>query len=370
MKAMGQNKKSRVDNRKASAITSKRASTEASAETGKQPISPKEMAKARYALSFPDTEEIRKAFEILKARLSSAPVLMHPDFEREFILYTNACRKGIGAGLYQVSLEDNKLHPILFISRQLKDAEIRYSATELECLGLVWSLHKLQHYVDGAKLKIYTDHAALKWIWNVKATVNSRLFHWALLLNPLRDKITIIHRPGRFHTNADALSRFPSPSSSSSTSSSSCSSFNVNLVHIDNDWQEELWKGYINDRHFKNIVLRLVRIRNASTNGRNSTNPKATHTTTSISTADPSTPTPTPTEDGEKTLAEYAESTAKRSVTSTDGTFTLIGKSLYFSDRHTLRLCIPEKLILETLRLCHDVCGHPGVRRIYLSASK
>jgi len=72
-KAMGQNKKSRVDNRKASAITSKRASTEASAETGKQLISFKEIAKARYALSFPDTKEIRKAFEILKARLSSVP---------------------------------------------------------------------------------------------------------------------------------------------------------------------------------------------------------------------------------------------------------------------------------------------------------
>ena len=136
-KAMGQNKKSRVDNRKASAITSKRASTEASAETGKQRISPKEMAKAHYTLSFPDTEEIRKAFEILKAHLSSAPVLMHLDFEREFILYTDACRKGIGAGLYQMSIEDDKLYPILFISHQLKDAETRYSAMELECLSLV-----------------------------------------------------------------------------------------------------------------------------------------------------------------------------------------------------------------------------------------
>jgi len=178
-KAMGQNKRSTVSNRKAKSIKAKRK------ESDKPKISPKEMAKARYALPFPDTEEIRKAFEILKARLSSAPVLIHPDFDREFILYTDACRKGIGAGLYQVSLEDNKLHPILFISRQLKDAETRYSATELECLGLVWSLHKLQHYVDGAKLMIYTDHAALKWIWNAKATVNSRLFRWALLLNPL-----------------------------------------------------------------------------------------------------------------------------------------------------------------------------------------
>jgi len=290
-----------INNRKAKSIKANRKESDAS---DKLKISPKEMAKARYALPFPDTEEIRKAFEILKARLSSAPVLMHPDFEQEFILYTDVCRKGIGARLYQVSLEDNKLYPILFISRQLKDAETRYLATELKCLELVWSLPKLQHYIDGAKLKIYTDHAALKWIWNVKATVNSCLFHRALLLNPLRDKITIIHRPGRFHANADALSRFPS-------SSSSPSSFNVNLVHVDNDWQEELWSGYNSDRHFKNIVLRLVRrTQNVSVDEQtapvaDSTTSKATPTDTSnsnltadaltsaqTSASDPSTPTP------------------------------------------------------------------------------
>ena len=86
--------------------------------------------------------------------------------------------------------------------------------------------------------------------------------------------------------------------------------------------------------------------------------------------SDPSTPMPTSTEEEKKTLAEYAESTAKQSVTSTDGTFILIGKSLYFSDHHTLRLCIPEKLISETLHLCHDACKHPGIRRTYLLASE
>jgi len=190
------------------------------------------MVKAHYTLPFLDTKEIRKAFKILKAHLSSAPVLIHLDFDREFILYTDAYRKGIRAGLYQMSLKDNKLHPVLFISHQLKDAETCYSATKLECLDLVWSLHKLQHYIDRAKLKIYTDHTVLKWIWNVKATVNLCLFHWALLLNPLWDKITIIHRPSRFHVNTDVLSKFPSPLPSLSSSSSS---FNVNLVHIDND---------------------------------------------------------------------------------------------------------------------------------------
>ena len=43
----------------------------------------------------------------------------------------------------------NKEHPVLFISRGLADAETRYSATELECLAVVWCLNKLEHYVDG-----------------------------------------------------------------------------------------------------------------------------------------------------------------------------------------------------------------------------
>jgi len=63
-------------------------------------ISLKEMVKAHYILPFLDTEEIRKAFTILKARLSSAPVLIYSDFDQEFIFYMDACRKRIEAGLY------------------------------------------------------------------------------------------------------------------------------------------------------------------------------------------------------------------------------------------------------------------------------
>jgi len=158
-KAMGQNKCSIINNHKAKLIKANRKESDA---PNKLRISPKEMAKAHYTLPFSDTKDIRKVFEILKACLSSVLVLIHPDFDREFILYTDVCRKGIGAGLYQVSLEDNKLHAILFISCQLKDAETCYSATELKCFSLVWSLHKLQYYIDRAKLIIYIDHAILK----------------------------------------------------------------------------------------------------------------------------------------------------------------------------------------------------------------
>ena len=111
-------------------------------------MSPKEYAKLRSNMPYPDRPEIRQAFNTLKESPSSAPVLVHLDFNREFILYSDACRKGIAAALYQVA-EDRKEHPILFISRGLTDAETRYSATELECLAVVWCLHKLEHYVNS-----------------------------------------------------------------------------------------------------------------------------------------------------------------------------------------------------------------------------
>jgi hypothetical protein len=208
-------------------------------------MSPKEYAKMRSNTVYPDLPEIREAFEKLKVALSTAPILAHPDFDKQFILYSDACRKGIAGALYQVG-DDGKEHPILFISRGLTDAETRYSATELECLAVVWCLHKLEHFVDGSQLKLYTDHAALKWIWDIKSTINSRLFKWSLILNPLRDKVTIIHRPGRMHNNVDPLSRYPA-------------SYSINLTQIDERWKSQLWNGYMKDQTFKKIILQLTK---------------------------------------------------------------------------------------------------------------
>jgi RNase H-like domain found in reverse transcriptase len=150
----------------------------------KSPPNPTKSTRARrkkeYRLCstnpFPDNAITRSAFERLKTAISSAPVLIHPNFDKPFILYVDASRIGIGCALYQVSDIDNKEHPVLFVSRVLRPAEKNYSAIELECLGVVWSLHKLEHYVDAAPIKLVTDHSALKWIWNLKSTVNSRLF--------------------------------------------------------------------------------------------------------------------------------------------------------------------------------------------------
>ena len=74
---------------------------------------------------FLDTQETQEAFEKLKVALASAPVLIHPDFEREFILYVDACYEGVTGNLAQVSKEDGQEHPILYISWRLNMHEAK-----------------------------------------------------------------------------------------------------------------------------------------------------------------------------------------------------------------------------------------------------
>lgn len=65
------------------------------------------------------------------------------------------------------------------------------------------------------------------------------------MLNPLKDKVTIIYRPGRLHNNVDPLSQYPISNS-------------VNLVQISNEWQGKLWRGYLDDKYFRNILRKLM----------------------------------------------------------------------------------------------------------------
>jgi RNase H-like domain found in reverse transcriptase/Reverse transcriptase (RNA-dependent DNA polymerase)/Integrase zinc binding domain/Chromo (CHRromatin Organisation MOdifier) domain len=216
---------------------------------------------------FPDTPLKRAAFNALKVAIATSPVLIHPDYSKPFKVYLDASRKGVAAAVYQLG-PDDKEHPVLFISRTLKPAEKNYAATELECLAVVWGLKKLSHYLDGSQVTLVTDHHALKWIWDIKETVNQRLFRWSLLLNPLKDKVTIIHRPGKLNTNVDPLSRFPVSDPTideilefdkSPNISKSKSNFHSSITHvvISAELRSDFRKGYLKDRHFRNVWRRL-----------------------------------------------------------------------------------------------------------------
>ncbi|MBW0550008.1 hypothetical protein O181_089723 [Austropuccinia psidii MF-1] len=92
-----------------------------------------------------------KAFESLRQALTTAPLLLLPDFELPFKLHINASGDGLGAALHKVQIINDKLveGPICFISRQIKPTEARYGASQMECLWLVWALDKLNYFLEG-----------------------------------------------------------------------------------------------------------------------------------------------------------------------------------------------------------------------------
>ncbi|KAI7935554.1 hypothetical protein MJO28_016425 [Puccinia striiformis f. sp. tritici] len=153
-----------------------------------------------------------KDYEALRDLMTTAPVLAQPDYTKPFILYIDACLDGLGAALHQEFQIDDKPveKPVLFISRQIKSTERKYGASQMECLALVWSLEKLHYYLEGTKVVVVTDCTAVKTLMNMK-TPNRHMLRWQIAIQQYRGHMTIIHKPGIKHKNADGLSRWALP---------------------------------------------------------------------------------------------------------------------------------------------------------------
>ncbi|MBW0581870.1 hypothetical protein O181_121585 [Austropuccinia psidii MF-1] len=148
---------------------------------------------------FEITKERRDAYERRKYELTSAPVLISPDFELPFKLYINlACSQALGAALHQRQIVDGEPREgvICYISRKLKDSEATYGATQTECLCLVWALENPHYYLEGAVFEVYTDFTALKSLLNMKTT-NRHMLRWQIAIQEYRGNISIIYKEGK-----------------------------------------------------------------------------------------------------------------------------------------------------------------------------
>ncbi|XP_036143394.1 uncharacterized protein K02A2.6-like [Monomorium pharaonis] len=144
----------------------------------------------------------QEAFNDLKRTLTTAPVLACPDFSRQFVLQTDASTTGLGAVLTQNFPEGERV--IAYASRTLNSAERNYSATELECLAVVWGIRRMRCYLEGYRFKVITDHQSLRWLSHIDSPTG-RLGRWAFELQQYNFEIQ--YRKGTLNRVADALSR-------------------------------------------------------------------------------------------------------------------------------------------------------------------
>ncbi|GJP35398.1 hypothetical protein CLOM_g19908 [Closterium sp. NIES-68] len=144
----------------------------------------------------------QEAVEQLKQALTSAPVLILPDPERDYVIEADASDQAVGAVLMQD--QGNGLQPIAYLSKKLHGAELNYPIHDKEALAIVIAFKAWRCYLEGRQTTVYTDHCSLKYL-KTQPTLSRRQVRWIDFLET-HFHYDIVYKPG--HKNkADALSR-------------------------------------------------------------------------------------------------------------------------------------------------------------------
>nr|CAD39356.2 OSJNBa0059H15.7 [Oryza sativa Japonica Group] len=121
------------------------------------------------------SEQCQESFEQLKEKLTSAPILVLPDNRKDFVIYCDASRQGLGG----VLMQEGKV--VAYASRQLRPHEENYPTHDLELAAVVHALKIWRHYLIGNHCDIYTDHKSLKYIFT-QSDLNLRQWRWLELI--------------------------------------------------------------------------------------------------------------------------------------------------------------------------------------------
>ncbi|GJV65344.1 reverse transcriptase domain-containing protein [Tanacetum coccineum] len=154
-------------------------------------------------------DECQKAFELLKEKLTCAPVIISPNWNLSFELMCDVSDFVVGAVLGQ---KDGKnFHPIYFASKTLNPAQQKYIVTEKELMAVVFAFEKFKSYLILSKTIVHTDHSALKHLFK-KQDAKPRLIRWILLLQEFDIEIKYIKVTE--NVTVDHLSRIENDESS------------------------------------------------------------------------------------------------------------------------------------------------------------
>jgi hypothetical protein len=145
------------------------------------------------------------AFQELKRRLITAPILRHYDYDLESMLETDAS-DGVIAGVLSQLYPDGNWYPVGYFSKTMALAEYNYEIHDKEMLAIIRSFSHWRPELqgNGSPVKVYTDHKALEYFMTTKQ-LNSRQARWAELLADY--SFMIMYRPSKDNAKADILSR-------------------------------------------------------------------------------------------------------------------------------------------------------------------
>ncbi|GKE35595.1 putative reverse transcriptase domain-containing protein [Tanacetum coccineum] len=156
------------------------------------------MKLTQKGIKFDWGEKEENAFQLIKQKLCSAPILALPERSEDFVIYCDASHKGLGDVLMQ------RERVIAYASRQLKKHKKNYTTHDLELGSVIFTLKIWRHYLYGTKCTVFTDHKSLQHILDQKE-LNMRQRRWLELISDY--DCDIRYHPGKANIVADALSR-------------------------------------------------------------------------------------------------------------------------------------------------------------------
>ncbi|KAI9188604.1 hypothetical protein LWI28_026152 [Acer negundo] len=149
-------------------------------------------------VKFQWTTEAEEGFQQIKEKLTTAPILVLPDFSQPFELHSDASKVGIGAVLSQGG------KPVAYFSEKLSGSRVRYSTYDIEFYAVVQAVKHWRHYLFHREFILYTDHDSLRHLHS-QEKISSRHASWSAYLQQFT--FVLKHKAGVTNRVADALSR-------------------------------------------------------------------------------------------------------------------------------------------------------------------